>query len=333
MIADQKFITLISSRLKKFKKLKKGLWNFRCPICGDSKKDKNKTRGYFHVYKNDMWFKCHNGCPSKPFSVFLKDFDPVLYEEYIFDKFNRTKRDVVSVPDVIKEKPKFKVSDNKNFYKGIIKLSDIPDHISVKKYILDRKIPQEYINEMYVTDKFKTWTNGIIPDKFRNTKNDEPRLIIPFYDKDKKLFAYQGRSLKKNSGAKYITIKLDESMPKIYGLDRVDLSKRVYIVEGPIDSMFVENCVGASGSDLNGMMFDDYVYVFDNQPRNKEVVNIMQRKISNNENIVIWTKKGKDINDMILSGELTINTINSYLDSRTFNGLSAEIEFNKWRKV
>ena len=57
---DQKYIMMISSRLQKFKKIKSGLYNFRCNICGDSQKNRNKARGYLYQVKNNTNFKCHN---------------------------------------------------------------------------------------------------------------------------------------------------------------------------------------------------------------------------------------------------------------------------------
>ena len=59
-LVDSKFIGLVSSRLQKFKKIKTDLYNFRCPICGDSQKNKSKTRGYLYSVKEDVNFMCHN---------------------------------------------------------------------------------------------------------------------------------------------------------------------------------------------------------------------------------------------------------------------------------
>ena len=71
-LIDSKYIGIISSRLQKFKRVKPDLYNFRCPICGDSKKNKSKTRGYLYSVKADMNFRCHNCGASMTFSNFLR---------------------------------------------------------------------------------------------------------------------------------------------------------------------------------------------------------------------------------------------------------------------
>ena len=84
---DSKYIGLISVRLQKFSKKKEGLYTFRCPYCGDSQKNKNKTRGYIYKHKNDHNFKCHNCGASKSFTNFLKDQDVVLYDQYVMERY------------------------------------------------------------------------------------------------------------------------------------------------------------------------------------------------------------------------------------------------------
>ena len=69
-IIDSKYIGLVSSRLQKFKRVKPNLFNFRCPICGDSQKHKNKARGYFYQVKTNTNFKCHNCGASQSFNNF-----------------------------------------------------------------------------------------------------------------------------------------------------------------------------------------------------------------------------------------------------------------------
>ena len=142
---------------------------------------------------------------------------------------------------------------------------------------------------MYYCPRFYQWTNSLIPNKFKETNQDEPRLIIPFIDENNKLFGYQGRSFDKKSKARYITIMLDESKPKIFGLDGVDFDKKVYVVEGPLDSCFVNNCLAMAGSDAT-LAFNDVnaVMVYDNEPRSIEIVKKIQKAISRQYGVVIW---------------------------------------------
>ena len=86
-LVDSKFIGIISPRLQKFKKIKSNLYNFRCPICGDSQKNKSKTRGYLYGVKADVNFRCHNCGASMTLSNFIKQLDPVVHKQYIFERF------------------------------------------------------------------------------------------------------------------------------------------------------------------------------------------------------------------------------------------------------
>lgn len=329
---DTKYIDLISSRLDKFKRVKPNLYNFRCPYCGDSQRYKNKARGYIYQTKNDHNYKCHNCGASRSFTNFLKDFDPSLYDQYILERFkNGTTGKNSNTPD-----PKF------DFKKPVFsKITfDLPtieqldeDHIA-KQYLISRKIPQKYFTKLYYCERFKEWTNQQ-KQTFTSIENDEPRIIIPLINKGK-IFGFQGRSLKKKSQVKYITIILDDTHPKIYGLDDVDWDKPVYIVEGPIDSMFIDNGIAMVGADIDYMFmitnYDvDYVMVYDNEKRNKQIVERMQKAIDTKFPVVIWPSdlKEKDINEMILSG-LDVQTM---LKSNTYRGLEAKAKLIGWKRV
>ena len=231
-IIDSKYIGLVSSRLQKFKKVKADLYNFRCPICGDSQKHKNKARGYLYPVKADMNFKCHNCGASSTFSNFVKTLDPVLYKQYIFEKFktrNTGKGSIFEEPKFDFKKPVFKKSLD------LPRASEIP---IATKYLEKRKIDP---HNFYFTKEFQKWTNTH-KQTFDTIHRDESRVIIPLHDTEKNLIGFQGRSLGTNS-VKYITVMLNEDAPKIYGLDKIDEKKPIYITEGPFDSTFVENSV------------------------------------------------------------------------------------------
>ena len=108
---DSKFIGLVSPKLQKFKRVKADLYNFRCPICGDSKKNKSKTRGYLYAVKANTNFKCHNCGASMSLNNFLKQVDPAVHKQYVMEKFKEghTGRNfVIDEPDIKFEAPKFK---------------------------------------------------------------------------------------------------------------------------------------------------------------------------------------------------------------------------------
>ena len=321
-LVDSKYVGLVSSRLQKFKRVKADLYNFRCPICGDSQKNKNKTRGYIYSVKNNTNFKCHNCGASMSLNNFIKELDPMLHKQYTMEKFKEGhtgKNFVVEQPKFEFVKPIFKRNLN------LPKASEVP---IASEYLTKRKLNPE---KFYFADKFKEWTNTQ-KVMFDTIGGDECRIIIPMYNEDKNLIGFQGRSLVPNL-VKYITVMLDEDAPKIYGLDQVDSSKPIYIVEGPFDSTFIQNAVAMCGSDVNIGSFgwSNYIYVFDNEPRNREIVNRISKTIDRGDKVVIWPTsiEQKDINDMVLAG---LN-VQSVVESNTYSGLEAKIKFNNWKKV
>jgi len=321
-LIDSKYISLVSSRLQKFKKVKPDLYNFRCPICGDSQKNKNKCRGYFYVVKNNTNFKCHNCGASLSFNNFIKKVDVTLHKQYTLEKFKEghTGRNFVT------EEPEF--TFKKPVFKKKLDLPKASENFFAKEYLEKRKLNPD---KFYFTDTFKEWTNTK-KQTFDSTYMDEPRIIIPMYDTSKNLIGFQGRSLTHNS-VKYITVMLDDDSPKLYGLETINEEKPIYIVEGPFDSTFVENGVAMCGADVDVGSFgwSDYIWVLDNEPRNREIVNRVAKLIDRGEKVVIWPTNivEKDINDMVLGGQ----NIMDVLKSSTYHGLEAKVKFNNWKKV
>ena len=321
-LVDSKYIGLVSSRLQKFKKVKSDLYNFRCPICGDSQKNKNKTRGYFYVVKNNTNFKCHNCGSSLSLNNFLKKIDPTLYKQYTLEKFKEGhtgKNFVVDEPNFVFKKPVFKS-------KIVLPLCDEVE--SSRTYLQKRRIdPRKF----YYAENFKAFCNTY-KKVFTNTTIDESRIIIPLYDESKTLIGFQGRALK-SSSTKYITVMLDDEAPKLYGLETINEKEPIYIVEGPFDSTFVENAVAMCGSDVDIRSFgwSDYIWVLDNEPRNREIVNRISKTINRGDKVIIWptTIQQKDINDMVLAG---LNVMD-VLKSNIYSGLEAKIKFNNWKKI
>jgi transcription elongation factor Elf1 len=329
---DSKYIGLISSRLEKFSKKKEGLYNFRCPYCGDSQKTKSKTRGYIYQLKNDHNFKCHNCGTSRTFTNFLKDLDSVLYDQYVMERYKNGltgKRSQTKTPEFNFEKPIF---SKKSF--DLPTIAELNKEHFARKYLEDRKIPEKYLCELYFCENFKEWTNEQ-KHTFKKIEKDEPRIIIPLINKGE-IFGFQGRSLNKNSKVKYITIILNEDHPKIYNLDKPDYTKTVYVVEGPIDSMFLDNSIAMVGADIDKMFFIsncdvEFVIVYDNEKRNKQIVDRMENAIEMKIPIVIWPNdlKEKDINDMIIAGI----DVQKIIKEHTYMGLEAKAKLIGWKRV
>ena len=318
---DSKFISLVSSRLQKFKRVKAGLFNFRCPICGDSQKNKSKTRGYLYEVKANTNFKCHNCGASMSLNNFLKKIDPVIQKQYALEKFKEghTGRNfVVDEPEFKFEAPKFKTK---------IKLPKAIEIPRAAGYLMARKLDP---SKFFYAEKFKKFANSLKPT-FDSEKHDEDRIIIPLYY-EKNLIGFQGRSIDP-SPVKYITVMLDDDAPKIYGLDNIRTDAPVYITEGPFDSTLIRNAIAMCGADLDISRWgiSNPVWIYDNEPRNREITNRIAKTIDAGDSVVIWPNgiDDKDINDMVMSGL----DVQSVIDSNTYSGLEAQLKFTTWKKI
>lgn len=327
MYTEIKYINLLSPRLEKFKHRKDYLWNFRCPICGDSQTNKNKARGFIFRIKQDLVYKCHNCQAAMPLPRLIETLDPALYRQYKLEKFrdsSKPRDNMRKVRRVVSKTPEFKV----DILRALTPLSELNNSHPAKEYILNRRLP---LDSLYWTENFKEWTNSVKADAFPDTNQDEGRIIIPFKDKKGNPFGYQGRSLSK-TGLRYITILLHEDAPKIFGLNTVHYDKPIYVTEGPFDSLLLENSVAMAGADATSGALDgsDCIWVLDNEPRNKQITDRISKLISRGEKVVIWPSdiKEKDINDMFLAG----HKVQDIVQQNTFSGLTAKLKFNTWRK-
>ena len=318
---DSKFIGLVSSRLEKFKRVKSNLYNFRCPICGDSKKNKSKTRGYLYAVKANTNFKCHNCGASMSLNNFLKQVDPAVHKQYVLEKFKEghTGRNFVTEePDFKFEAPKFKKK---------LKLPKASEDPRPAGYLTARKLNPDHF---YYAKHFKKFVNSL-KQTFDDEKHDEERIIIPLYY-EKNLIGLHGRSIKPNP-VKYITVMLDDDAPKIYGLDNIRRDAPVYITEGPFDSTFIRNAIAMCGADANVDRWgiSNRVWIYDNEPRNREIVNRISKTIDSGDSVVIWPEgiDDKDINDMVMSGL----DVQSVIESNTYSGLQAKLKFTTWKKI
>jgi len=329
---DDKYLGLISPRLEKFKKVRGGVYNFRCPYCGDSQRHKNKARGYIYRNKSDYNFKCHNCGMTRSFTYFLKDRDPPLYDEYVMERYKEGltgKGTVTPEPNFTFNKPKFR---KKDICDDLAKISELNTSHRARKYLVNRGINEDTLSKFYYCPDFKRWTNKH-KKIYDTTDKDDDRIIIPLRDIEGNLFGYQGRSLDPTSKMRYITVMLDENAPKLYGLEKINTQKPIYILEGPFDSTFVENSVAMCGSDVDIRTFgwSDYIWVFDNEPRNREIVSRIERCINRGDQVVIWPSniQEKDVNEMILAK----HNICSIIKTNTYSELKAKLKLNLWKKV
>ena len=335
---DAKYLGMLSTRIPLFtvKSTNPYLANSRCPVCGDSKKNLYKKRAYFFQQKNKILMKCHNCGITRSVSGLLKELDPTLKREYDLELFAETR---AHAPVEAKKEIAHEYLTPGNYnapLKKIKKISQLPVGHPARDYVLKRGIPSNQHFRLYYAPKFCAWTNTIIPDKFDLEKGDEPRLVLPFFDAEGNMFGYQGRSFDPNAKIRYVTIMTRGDHTKVYGLDQVDLSKTVYMVEGPIDSLFLPNCLAMAGADVNQVWIDKEktVVVFDNEPRNKDIVKRIEKTIDQGYTVCLWPEEieQKDINDMYLAG-WTTNKLVDLIKKNSYNELEAKLRLATWRKV
>ena len=347
LFVDTKYIHQISFRLRNFKHKSQTLWNFSCPICGDSQKNKTKARGNIYEVKNHLNFKCHNCSISSSFANFLKNVDISLHKEYVAEKFFNGNGKTIEKPKeeipVGKKPPRIiagfggthmEVLESKVNLPSILKL---PANNECRKYVVERKIPVKKHNDLYYAENFVEWTKSIMPGLIDNLP-EHGRLVNPFRNKEGKIFAYQGRALNKRIQPKYYTIKLDKDLPLMYGLNTCNFKEDYYVVEGPIDAMFLNNAVALGGLKLpvllNGLDKSNAIIVFDNEPRNIHLIKKIEKAIDSHFKICLLPntfKKLKDINDYIKSG-MTAEEMEEFLSKNVTRDLQAKLLLSQWRK-
>jgi len=334
---DMKFASLLGTRLRNFAKKNDYLWNYSCPICGDSTKNPRKARGYIYKFKQDLLVKCHKCGYSTNIGNLIKYIDSNLYDEYVVERYkNGATRynDHKDIAEVLPTTVELDLIDSTlDELSRIDRMRD--DHPAVQ-YVDSRKIPKDNWSLLYFSPKFKSYVNSITA-KFPEPINDEhPRLVIPYFNSHGKVIAFQGRAFGKEE-PKYYTIKIDETEEKIYGLERIDYARRIYVVEGPIDSLFLPNAIAVSGSSFDTptirQLLTNATIVMDNEPRSKEITKQLAKYIDKGYNVVMYpdTVVEKDINEMILSGR-TPDQILDLINNNTFSGMEAKLRFTEWRK-
>mgnify|MGYP001093120359 FL=1 len=327
---DVKYINLCSSLLERFKQKHTNLWNFRCPICGDSKKSKTKCRGFVYEKRNKYFYKCHNCNYGTSFNRFLEKISPALHKNYITEQY---KEDAWRKKDEPKSIPEFNfVPEFNHVLQGMDSISSLTTDHPARNYLKNRLIPERYFRDLYLCKEFKKWTNTIIPNKFSSLEHDAPRLVIPFFDCKHNIIGYQGRSFDPKEQAKYITIKMKGVENLIYGEERINIKKKIYCVEGPLDSLFLPNCLAIAGLNFKGVKLSN-VIVLDNERRNVQIVDALKKLIINGYSVCIWpdSVKEKDINEMIIDGRTTDDIV-EIIDNNTYSGLQANFQLSQWKR-
>lgn len=337
---DRKYLLLISPRLNRFSEKKTDLYNFRCPYCGDSQKSQIKARAYIYAKENDYYFRCHNCHAGTTFGKFLMYMDADNYKQYRLEKF---------VNPSWYEKPK-DISElitgpkPMERYKRLvdIKLDSIaalPQEHYARTYVANRKIPKFFWNEIFFAEKYKDFLDETFPNHGKEDIPNDARIVLLYTTSDSTITHVTGRALALDNKIRYVTVKIIDSK-KVFGLHHLSHNSQCYITEGQFDSMFLPNAVAAGDAHLLGVAehlqelgFDDMILVFDNQPRNKDIVREMKIAVKSGHKVVMlpYDENAKDINEMIQWG-MTQEEIKNLIDDNTHSGLNASVAFTMWRK-
>ncbi len=333
LIIDQKYVSLISGKLPLFKKKTDKLYNFRCIFCGDSKKNKLKSRGYVLEHKGSMLYKCHNCNIATSLDKLIEHLDPALHKSYRLEKFENKQNSNFDVirNDVIKNVVILK-TDLSQY--GLIPISELSAEHRALSYLQSRKIPVKFYSELYYVPSMKELER--FSPMYEGKLSKEERIAIPYYNKENELIGLSCRAMG-NSALRYLTVRKTND-PLVYGIQRVNLQKSIYVIEGPFDSMFIENSIAPGGTDFikatNMIPKENAILVFDNQPRNAEVIKRMEKMISYGYKMVIWPNAWnfKDINEAIISG-LNPKDVEDLLNRNTHKDLSLKLALRNWKKI
>ncbi|QDH49170.1 DNA primase [Pantoea phage Phynn] len=337
MHLDIQFATEIMGSLP-FAEIKRSKGDFRinarCPVCGDSRSDIYKKRFWIYPSKkgDHMNCGCFNCGYNKPLSVFMKDYHPDDYQRYLMESF----KDRQSQP--VREPEPAPVKQYINSLQFCDRLDTLPDNHPIIRYVVNRCIPKDKFNRLWFTRDWQSLVNSVNEGSYRSPK-PEPRLVIPIFDKDGKIESFQGRALRDDAKAKYMTIKANEHSTKVYGQDTINSLKPVYLLEGPLDSLFVDNAGAITGGQmaLADVPYKNMrVWVLDNEGRHEDTTARLKQLIDSGEKVVMWDKSpwpSKDINEMIKDDGATRDQIMEYLRNNTVSGLSAQLRFNAWCKA
>ena len=353
---DRKFLGFISSKLEQFKQKQTDLYNFRCPYCGDSKKNKLKARGYVYRKSNDYFFVCHNCGKSTTFARFLEHIDGTTYKQYILERYSTGETGYGSNT----KKPDFeslrgnaysRLQSTLNIPRGdstTVKsvertwrafahysVANLPEEHYARDYIKKRKIAEKFWNEIFFVPKFLDFLDKEFPQHGKDEVPNDDRIVLFYTNEKGEITNVAGRALSE-SKIRYVTVKVTDEK-KLFGLHRLRKQDKVYVLEGQFDSYFVENSIASGDSNLGGVAAVlpelNVTLVYDNEPRNKDIVKQIEKSIDKGYNVCLFpdSVKGKDVNEMIQNG-LTINEIKDIIDSNTFSGLSAKLKFTHWKR-
>lgn len=305
----------------------------RCPVCGDSATDKTKARFWYYHHQGTPFVNCFNCAYTKPFEWFMKEYYPALHDKWMLASLESRKEFEIKEPELPKTA---KLIVNELKFSQC--LTSLPEAHPVISYVKSRKIPKEQWHRLWFTSQWQELVNSVKEFTYKIPK-PEPRLVIPIFNKSGQIESFQGRALRSDANAKYLTIKASEESTKIYGQDRIDDSEPVLVLEGPIDTLFISNSIAITGGslDLDSVPYKgNRIWALDNENRHKDSMRRLKNLIDAGETVAFWDKapwQSKDINDMVKDDGATGDQIKQYLIDNAEDGLMAQLRFTEYCKI
>ena len=342
---DIKYARLLGSRLKNFKQVRGNTFAFS-HSCEDFTRSKIKTRGSIYVIKDSLNFHCYHCGASSRFSTLLRQEDPNLYDEYRMETFKEShvnsRNDSIVIRDsqpvaeqeIVQNTPQ---KPSSALDSDIVLLSGLKSNHPVMKYVESRCIPTEFYDRIGFVPDFRDFAIKY-DGQFKKSKHTHPRLVFPYYDTDDSIICYSCRAFGKEQ-PKYIKLAVDNSKQKLYGIWRLDYSKPIYVVEGQIDSLFIDNCIAVGSADYSSDFIikhkDNIVIVPDSDyKRNPQVYGALEKAIDRGFKVSLFPESipWKDVNDMVVKGGLSKEYIHDMIDANIMQGIRAKLELSFRKK-
>ncbi len=338
---ELQYVSQIAYRLPLFRRTGRNKWNFRCVICGDSKKKSTKCRGFIGEAKKGghLVYSCPNCGYHKSFVRFLEEFDKPTYTQLITEIYadkrsyeREDERDISFLQDLEFRLPK--ITKTQVLPRTVQTIDSLADDHPAVRYLRERQIPEQTWSRLLYSNQFESFCK-------KPQKRCEPRLVLPCYDSTETIFAAQGRILPGYQGIRYRLHRICGESSIVFGLKNLDHASKIYVVEGPLDSLFLSNGLAICSASLHriqdivaehGISVDrsQFVLVFDNEKRSPDILAFMLKAVGMGYNVCVWPDSvlEKDINDMALAGR----DVQSIIDSHTFSGAQAEMMIGFWKR-
>ena len=333
---QEQYIVEAGKSIEGFRKVRDGLYNCRCPICGDSAVDETKRRGYFIQHPDSGWsYYCHNCGAAQGVKWFLKTIDEELYRRYCLEAF-RSGRDL----SFETKRPEIKaMSVDEQRILGsrlLVRCSNLPKEHDALKYLEGRRVTTEMASRIFWTDDFPNLVKGACGSKYDGSALPQKGVVFPVRNFDLKLVGWQIRDIhSQDKRRRFATCTVQDASGDLCFVPRkLDSSKPVFVVEGCIDALFLNNSVARLQAALWKFQPEQYscIYFNDQEPRNKEVVKEISRCVRKGLKTVLLPSdyREMDVNDIAVQFGMGIDDIERLFLENAWNGLTAQIKFSKW---